>query len=63
VRLAKSNPDTWVPIFEQNRDYVLDVLDEHINTISQFRTLLIKKDFESFYKLIQQANQIRRIVN
>ncbi|MBK8503070.1 MAG: prephenate dehydrogenase [Saprospiraceae bacterium] len=62
VRLAKSSPDTWVPIFEQNRDYVLDVLDEHINTISQFRTLLIKKDFESFYKLIQQANQIRRIV-
>ncbi|MCB0687484.1 MAG: prephenate dehydrogenase [Saprospiraceae bacterium] len=63
VRLAKSNPETWVPIFEQNRDYVLDVLDEHINTISKFRTLLIKKDFESFYKLIQQANQIRRIVN
>lgn len=63
VRLAKSNPETWVPIFEQNRDYVLDVLDEHINTISRFRTLLIKKDFESFYKLIQQANQIRRIVN
>ncbi len=63
VRLAKSSPDTWIPIFEQNRDYVLDVLDEHINTISKFRTLLIKKDFESFYKLIQQANQISRIVN
>jgi prephenate dehydrogenase len=62
VRLAKSNPETWVPIFEQNRDYVLDVLDEHINTISKFRTLLIKKDFEAFYKLIEQANQIKRIV-
>src|SRR5680860_489833 len=36
VRLAKSNPDTWIPIFEQNRDNVLDVLDEHINVISQF---------------------------
>ena len=62
VRLAKSNPETWVPIFEQNRDYVLDVLDEHINTISRFRTLLIKRDFEAFYKMIEQANQIRRIV-
>ncbi|NND33018.1 MAG: prephenate dehydrogenase [Saprospiraceae bacterium] len=62
VRLAKSNPDTWVPIFEQNRDYVLDVLDEHINTISKFRTLLIKKDFDAFHKMIQQANQIRKIV-
>ncbi len=63
VRLAKSNPDTWVPIFRQNRDHVLDVLDQHINTISQFRTLLIKKDFESFYDLIKQANQIRKILN
>ena len=63
VRLAKSNPDTWVPIFEQNRDYVLDVLDEHINSISKFRTLLIKKDFESFYNLITQANQIKKIVS
>ena len=36
VRLAKSNPDTWIPIFRQNRDNVLDVLDEFINTISRF---------------------------
>ena len=63
VRLAKSNPDTWIPIFEQNRDYVLDVLDEHISTISKFRTLLIKRDFDSFYTLIEQANQIKRIVS
>ncbi len=63
VRLAKSSPDTWVPIFRQNRDNVLDVLDEFINTISRFRTLLIKKDFEEFGSLIQQANDIRRIID
>jgi prephenate dehydrogenase len=63
VRLAKSNPDTWIPIFRQNRDYVLDVLDEHINTISRFRTLLIKRDFESFHKLIKQANEIQKIIH
>lgn len=63
VRLAKSSPDTWVPIFRQNRDNVLDVLDEFINTISRFRTLLIKNDFESFENLIQQANDIRRIID
>ena len=63
VRLAKSSPDTWVPIFRQNRDNVLDVLDEFINTISRFRTLLIKKDFEMFGQLIQQANDIRRIID
>lgn len=62
VRLAKSNPDTWIPIFQQNRDAVLDVLDEFINTVSRFRTLLIKKDFDTFHALMEHANDIRRII-
>jgi prephenate dehydrogenase len=62
ARLAKSNADTWVPIFAQNRDNVLDVLDEFINTVSRFRTLLIKKDFTQFEELIRQANDIQRIL-
>ena len=62
VRLAKSSPDMWVPIFEQNRDNVLDVLDEHINTLAKFRSLLIKKDFKTFYQLIEKANDIERIL-
>ena len=49
VRLAKSSPDMWVPIFRQNRDNVLFILDEYIETLSKFRSLLIKKDFEQFY--------------
>ncbi len=62
VRLAKSSPDMWSPIFRHNRDNVLDVLDEHINTLSKFRSLLIKKDFDSFHKLMKEANEIRRIL-
>ncbi len=62
VRLAKSSPDMWVPIFRQNRDNVLDVLDEHINTLSRFRSLLIKKDFDTFYQLIEEANSIKKIL-
>ncbi|MFK7937529.1 MAG: prephenate dehydrogenase [Saprospiraceae bacterium] len=62
VRLAKSSPDMWTPIFRQNRDNVLDVLDEHINTLSQFRTLLIKKDFDGFYQRIEEANRIKKIL-
>ena len=63
VRLAKSSPDMWIPIFRQNRDNVLDVLDEHINQLARFRSLLIKKDFATFYKLIQESNQIRKILS
>lgn len=63
VRLAKSAPDMWVPIFRQNRDYVLDVLDEHINQLARFRSLLIKRDFDTFRRLIEEANDIRRILD
>jgi prephenate dehydrogenase len=62
VRLAKSNPATWMPIFEQNRDNVLDVLDEHIAVLSKFRTLLIKRNFEDFHAMIERANDIKRIL-
>ena len=62
VRLAKSSADMWTPIFRQNRDNVLDVLDEHINQLARFRSLLIKNDFDTFYHLIREANDIRRIL-
>lgn len=63
VRLAKSSPDMWGPIFRHNRDNVLDVLDEHINQLSRFRSLLIKKDFSAFYQLMEEANAIRKIIS
>ena len=62
VRLAKSSPDMWIPIFKQNRDNVLDVLDEHINQLANFRSLLIKKDFDRFYELIKESNEISKIL-
>ena len=62
VRLAKSSANMWVPVFQQNRDNVLDVLDEHINSLSKFRTLLIKKDFNKIHALIEQSNDIKRIL-
>ncbi|MEZ4957723.1 MAG: prephenate dehydrogenase [Saprospiraceae bacterium] len=62
VRLAKSSPDMWTPIFRQNRDNVLDVLDEHINVLSQFRSFLIKNDFDSFHQQMVEANRIRDIL-
>lgn len=62
VRLAKSSADMWVPIFRQNRDHVLDVLDEHIEQLSKFRTQLIKRDYEGFYERIVRANQIEKIL-
>lgn len=63
VRLAKSSPDMWIPVFQQNRNNVLDVLDEHINQLAKFRSLLIKKDFKTFYQQIEKANKIQKIID
>jgi prephenate dehydrogenase len=62
VRLAKSSPDMWVPIFKHNRNNVLDVLEEHISQLQQMKSLLEKEDYDTFYKLIQKSNKIRKIL-
>ena len=46
----------------QNRDNVLDVLDEHIHILSIMRSCLIKRNFDDFYKMIEKANDIKRIL-
>ena len=43
VRLAKSSPAMWAPIFMQNRENVLDVLNEHISQLRKFKSCLGKR--------------------
>ena len=62
VRLAKSNPAMWVPIFMQNRENVLDVLNEHISQLRKFKACLEKENYEYLQELIENANKIRRIL-
>jgi prephenate dehydrogenase len=62
VRLAKSSPDTWIPIFKQNRSNILDVLNEQIFQLKQMKKLMEMEEFDTLYKLIQQANEIKRIL-
>lgn len=62
VRLAKSNPAMWVPIFKENRDNVLDVLNEHISQLRKFKACLEKENYEYLTDLIAHANKIRKII-
>ena len=62
VRLAKSNPAMWVPIFKQNKENVLDVLNEHIVQLKKFKSCLEKDNYEYLLELIEGANKIRRII-
>ena len=62
VRLAKSNADMWVPIFSQNRDNVLKVLDTYIEKIGEFRQAIEDYDSDRTRELIEQANKIKKII-
>lgn len=62
VRLAKSSPAMWAPIFLQNSEKVLDALQEHITQLEMFRNRIINADREGLVHLMEKANQIKRIL-
>jgi len=62
VRLAKSNPQMWVPILMQNKENVLDVLNEHITQLRKFKSCLEKENWDYLKQLMEQANKIKRII-
>lgn len=63
VRLAKSHPEMWVPIFRENKENVLDVLNEHITQLRKFKSALEKENYELLEELIRNANKIRGILD
>jgi len=62
VRLAKSNPAMWAPIFMQNKENVLDVLNEHISQLRKFKASLEKENLDYLIELMENANKIKRIL-
>jgi prephenate dehydrogenase len=63
VRLAKSNSETWAPIFAENSGYILEVMDTYIEKMQIFRKMIAGKDIEGMKKLMEEANNIRKILN
>jgi len=62
VRLAKSAASMWVPVFMQNKENVLDVLNEHISQLRKFKACLEKENYEYLQELMVNANKIKRII-
>lgn len=63
VRLAKSSPEMWTPIFKQNKANVLKTLDEYIDNLKKFRDLMSDDDFGSIYSEMKNTNHIKEILN
>jgi prephenate dehydrogenase len=63
VRLAKSSPGMWTPIFKQNKQQVVKTLEEYISNLSKFKTLLENEDYDAIYQEMQSVNKIKEILN
>jgi len=63
VRLAKSNAETWAPIFLENSKYILEVMDTYIEKMNDFRKKITERDLEGLKALMEEANKIRKILN
>jgi prephenate dehydrogenase len=63
VRLAKSSPAMWTPIFKQNKDQVIETLEEYISNLTQFKDLLINEDYDAIYEEMKSVNKIKEILN
>jgi len=63
VRLAKSSPDMWAPIFEQNVEYLSQALLEYIMHLQKFHYHLMKRDTKELHRIMSKANEIRRVLD
>lgn len=62
VRLAKSSPAMWTPIFKQNKKQVVKSLDEYIQNLTHFKNLLENDNFEEVFNEMQNTNRIKEIL-
>jgi prephenate dehydrogenase len=63
VRLAKSSPEMWTPIVEQNAEYLGQALAEYIMHLQRFQYHLMKRSTREIRATLREANGIRRILD
>ncbi len=63
VRLAKSSPEMWAPIFNQNSEYLVEALEAYIDNLNKFKSLIEDRDTTKLVTLMTKANEIRRVLD
>ena len=62
VRLAKSSPAMWTPIFKQNKENIIETLNEYIVNLTQFKELLQNDKYDEVFNEMQNTNRIKEIL-
>nr|CCF99952.1 prephenate dehydrogenase [uncultured Flavobacteriia bacterium] len=63
VRLAKSSPAMWTPIFKQNKQNVIETLEAYINNLQHFKELMQDDKFSEIFNEMENTNHIKQILN
>ena len=62
VRLAKSSPEMWMPIFAQNKHNVLESLTEYISNLNAFKDKLAADAHAELLAEMKDINKIKSIL-
>ena len=62
VRLAKSSPQMWAPIFQQNKEALSTALSAYIQNLQNFKTLIEQEEGEKLIELMTDVNRIRKVI-
>lgn len=63
VRLAKSSPAMWAPIFTENKDNILSAMDGYIANLTAFRNKIEAGDSKGLFEEMAEINKIRDILD
>ncbi|REG81744.1 prephenate dehydrogenase [Algoriphagus antarcticus] len=63
VRLAKSSPAMWAPIFTENKDNILSALNGYISNLTEFRDKIAANDGQALSNDMTEINKIRDILD
>jgi len=62
VRLAKSSPETWSSIFEENEKNILETLTHYLINLEKFKNLIEEKKYKNIHKVIENTNIIKDVL-
>ena len=62
VRLGKSSPSMWTPIFNQNKKNIIDALDEYLKNIKNFKHLIETDNLSEMFNEMKKINGIKNII-
>lgn len=63
VRLAKSLPETWTPIFLQNKNNLVLAIDEYISNLNALKKIIENNDSNKLSSILNNTNRIKEILS